>query len=66
MQELTTIQLTSEEAKLFTQFQKRFAFMQLMESLGIFEIRSGKVEIHFSVKGEIVGIDIHRSYKLPI
>lgn len=65
MQELTTIQLTSEEAKLFTQFQKRFAFMQLMESLGVFDMRSGKIEVHFSSKGEIVGVDIHRSYKLP-
>jgi hypothetical protein len=65
MQELTTIQLTPEEAKLFIQFQKRYLFMQLLESLGVFNVKSGYVTIHFDNLGGIGSVDIQRHYKLP-
>lgn len=65
MQNLTSVQLTPEEALLFIQFQKRFSFMQMLESVGAFDIRSGSVEIHFDNLGGIGSVDIHRHLRLP-
>lgn len=63
--ELTNISLTPEEAKLFIEFQKRYAFMHLLESLGAFDIRSGFLTVHFTNTGEIGSIDIQKHYRLP-
>ena len=65
MQELTTIQLTPDEAALFVQFQKRFLFMKLLESVGAFDIKSGYITIHFDNLGGIGSVDVQRHYKLP-
>lgn len=61
----TAIFLTPEECLLFVQFQKRFAFMKLMENTGAFDIRNGSLEVHFDSLGGIAKLDIHRSYRLP-
>lgn len=65
MEQLTTIQLTEEDAKLFIQFQKRFTFMKLLESLDIFAMKSGSMTIHFDNLGEIHSVDVQKYYKLP-
>lgn len=64
MENMTKIELTPEEALLFIQFQKRFAFMKLLEEEGAFNIRSGSLEIHFDNLGGIGSIDIHRHRRL--
>lgn len=66
METLTTITLTPEDAQLFIQFQKRFAFMKLLDSMGAFDIRSGSLTVHFTNTGEIGSIDKHQHFRLPI
>lgn len=65
MTELTTVYLTEEEARLFIEFQKRYAFMQLLESLDVFKIRSGSITVHFDNTGEIASLDKQEHYRLP-
>lgn len=54
---ITTLQLNDKEAKLFI-------MMQLLESLGVFDIKSGSVTIHFDKDGKIGGVDVNKKYKL--
>lgn len=54
---LTTVQLTEQEAKLFI-------MMQLLQSLGVFDIKSGSVTIHFDKDGKIGSVEINKTYKL--
>jgi hypothetical protein len=61
----TAIYLTDEDALLFCQFQKRYAFMKLLESLNVFNLRSANVVINFNNLGEIMSVDIQQHYKLP-
>lgn len=61
--ETTPIFLTKEEALLFVAFQKRYAFFRLLETLKVFELKSGSVEIHFDNLGGIGSVDIHQHFK---
>ncbi len=54
---LTTLQVNEKEAKLFI-------MMQLLESLGVFDIKSGSVTIHFDKDGKIGNVVVQKSYKL--
>lgn len=49
----TNIELTDDDAVLFAQFQKRYSFVALMESLKVFDIRNGSITIHFDKYGGI-------------
>lgn len=49
----TTVELSKEDALLFIEFQKRYAFVAMMESLGVFDIRNGSVTINFDSRGAI-------------
>lgn len=51
------IELSEQEALMFTQFRKRQAFMELMEKEGIFDIRNGSVTLHFNSFGGIDSIE---------
>lgn len=55
----TTIELTQEDALLFVAFQKRHAFMQLLDSIGVFDTRSGTVTlaINFDAMGAIGSVE---------
>lgn len=64
MQNLTIVELTPEDALLFMQFQKRYAFIQLLESVGAFDIKSGHITIHFDNLGGIGSVDIERHHKI--
>lgn len=61
---MTTIELSPADALLFIAFQKRHAFMQLMEDMGVFKLKSGSVEIHFTSMGEVGSIDMHTHTKV--
>ncbi len=54
---LTTIQISDEEAKMFV-------MMQLLRSLGVFDIKSGSVTIHFGKSGEVGSVDVHKKYQV--
>lgn len=60
----TIIYVTPEEARLFIEFQKRYAFIKLMESLGVFDVTTGSVIVHFNAKGEIGKVEVNKSYTL--
>ena len=64
MDKTTTVYLDDETAKLFVEFQKRHAFMKLMEEIGAFDIKSGSVEIHFDNIGQIKDVKKHLLYRL--
>ena len=61
---ITPIYLSPEEAHLFVQFQKRFCFMQLLESVGAFNLKNASIEIHFDNLGGIAKVDKHEHYKV--
>lgn len=61
----TVVELSPADAALFIAFQKRYAFMQLLESIGAFDIRSGSITIHFDNLGGVGSVDTNRHYRLP-
>lgn len=64
MTNLTVVHLTPEEAALFIQFQKRFAFVKVMESIGAFDLKSGSITINFDHLGQIGSIDKQEHLRL--
>ena len=56
MVEKTTIFLTTEDALLFVQYKKRYAFMKIMESVGAFNLKRGAITIEFDYEGQIKDI----------
>lgn len=49
---------------LFVQYQKRYAFMKLLESIGAFDVKNGYITIHFDNIGGIGSVDVQRHYRL--
>lgn len=60
---MTSIELSSADALLFVEFQKRYTFMQLLDSVGAFGIANGSVTVHFDGLGAIRTVDVQRHYK---
>jgi len=63
MVDKTAIYLTNEEALLFIEFQKRYAFIKLLESIGAFDLRSGSITIHFDALGAIGSVDKQEHFR---
>lgn len=63
--DLTTLFLTPEEAALFVQYQKRYTFMKLLESVGAFDLKSAHITIHFDSIGGVGSVDVNKHYRLP-
>lgn len=63
-EELIKVEMTPEDALLFIAFQKRYAFIKLLEEVGGFSIKSGYVTIHFDNLGGIGSIDVNRHIKI--
>lgn len=61
--EKTPVFLTEEEAKRFISFQKHYALIGLLESVGAFNIRSGDLTIHFNALGKISGLEKREFFK---
>lgn len=59
----TIIELSAQDALEFVEFQKRFAFFQVLESLKVFDIRNGSVTINFDGMGGISSIDKRQTYR---
>lgn len=62
---LTVVELTMEDAALFIEFQKRYSFIQLLNSLGVFDLKSASVTINFDVYGQIGSVEKREHFKLP-
>ncbi len=64
MENETTITISKEEARLFVEFQKRFAFMKLLESIGAFQMKSASLTVNFDPLGRIASLQKNEHYKL--
>lgn len=62
--DLTTVYLSPHDATLFVEFQKRYAMVKLLDSLGVFGIRSGSVTLHFTATGEIGSVDKLQHFRI--
>ncbi len=60
---LTSVDLTNEEALLFIQFRKRQAFMELIESVGGFDIKNGVLKLNFNSHGGVSSVVIERTFR---
>lgn len=58
------ISISEEDAKLFVEFQKRYAFMNLLESIGAFKLKSASLLINFDAFGQIASLEKKEHYKL--
>lgn len=59
----TAIYITEEEAKRFVTFQKHYALIGLLDSLGAFDIKSGSIKINFNDKGMVSTIEKNEVYR---
>lgn len=59
----TIIELTPADALLFIEYQKRYAFMKLLESVGAFSVKNGSITIHFDSMGTIASVDKAEHYR---
>lgn len=55
--EKTIVYLSDEEAKRFVAFQRHYALIGMLESLGAFSIQPGSVTIHFNKLGQIQSVE---------
>ena len=60
---LTTIELTPEAAVLFLEFQRRYAIIEILNKLGVFEIRGGSFTVHFDANGKLGTVEKHEYFK---
>lgn len=61
---MQTIQLTTEDAARFVQFNKHYALIGLLESISAFDLRNANVVMHFNDFGEIKTIEKHEYYRV--
>jgi len=59
----TTIQLSDQDAASFVAFQRHYSLIKLFESLGVFELTNGSVQVDFDGNGKIGHVEIHRHYR---
>lgn len=61
---MTTIELSTEDALLFIEFQKRYALIKALEVAGAFSAMPGKVIIHFDNLGTVRQVDVEKYFKI--
>lgn len=66
--ETVTLIITNQEAELFKHFQKRHAFMELMESVGAFkpDMARGSIVIHYDNLCGIASVDVNKHYAVDM
>ena len=58
------VTMSDSDAKMFIEFQKRYAFIQLLESIGAFNLKSASLTINFDAFGQIASLEKKEHYKL--
>lgn len=69
MNNLTTLQVTEEDAKLFLEFQKHYRFIKFLQDVGAFDMKDGHLTVHFTRLGEVGTFDLvekFNHFKLPL
>lgn len=63
-----TIIISRQEAELFKHFQKRHAFIELMESVGAFkpDMARGSLTVNFDNLAGIASVDVNRHYSIDM
>lgn len=61
---LIKIELTEDDAAMFAEFQKRYSFFNLLDSLKVFDVRNGSLTVHFDKFGGIGKIKIEQFYSV--
>ncbi len=56
------VALTPEEARLFVEFQKHRDLFEILVEKEVFTIKGGYVTIHFTNKGAVGSLEVHRRY----
>lgn len=56
------IYLTDDEAKCFVSFQKHRGLIKLLEDVGFFTLKNGRVEININEFGQVGDIYVHKRY----
>ena len=65
MQEpLTLVYLTSEQASMMAHVSRRYAIVQLLESVGAFDIQNGSVTINFDSQGNAASVDTRKHVRV--
>ena len=59
----TVIELSTEEALKFVQFQKRYAFFQMLESIDAFSVRNGSITVNFDNLGAITSVSVNQVFR---
>ncbi len=62
MPELTTIQLTQIDAQAFVRFQKHRALIELLESMGAFDLKNGSITLNFNYLGQIKSVNKQENF----
>ncbi len=66
MPELIVVQFTPEQAKEAALLNKHYTFIKLLESVGVFELKSGTVTINFDKFGRVGNIDINKHFNIDL
>lgn len=59
----TLVQLSTEQAEQFIDFQKYYTLFGLLNSINAFDIKDGNVTINFNHMGEIKTVEKHEYYR---
>ncbi len=58
------IYISTEEAKLFRQFQQHLKLFEVLSGADVFSIKGGSCTIHFDNTGKVGSLDVNRRYKI--
>ena len=61
---LSSIDLSEEDSLLFVEFQKRYAFIQALDSIHAFDIKNGSLTIHFDSLGQVRSMDKQEHFRV--
>lgn len=60
---MTVVELTDVEAKLFIEFRKRQSFLEMIESVGGFDVKNGSITVSFDNLGAVGSIKVEKFYR---
>lgn len=57
----TIITITTDQAKVFADFQKHLAFFLILKEAGVFNLRNGSAKLNFDNEGTLSGVEVEAS-----
>lgn len=62
----TPVYLTADECEQFANFQKHRGLIRVLDEIEAWDVKSGKITIHFDMFGHIQAVDKQEHFRLPI